>query len=318
MIGLLVRRMASTLLVLIGVSILVFLIMQLVPGDPVRTMLGQAATAERVAEVRHQLGLDRSLVVQYLDYVGGVLHGDLGQSLTLSQSVSSILFPKLGNTLILSAGSLLICLVIGIPLGMSAARHQYSMVDRGSMFVALAGASVPVYWAGLVVINIFALKLGWFPTSGMHDTRDPGGFGDVLVHLVLPSIAAAVVPTAVVARMARGSMVEALQADHVRTLRASGVPERLVIWRHTLRNILPPVVNIVGLQVGYLLGGVIFVEVVFDWPGLGGQLYTSITAGDMPMIQAGVLFIALVFVVVNLVTDIAVALLDPRTRRAAR
>jgi peptide/nickel transport system permease protein len=316
-IGFLVRRLLTTVLVLIGVSILVFLIMQLVPGDPVRTMLGQAATAERVTEVRHQLGLDRPLIVQYLDWVLGVLHGDLGQSLTLSQPVSSILFPKLGNTMILAGGSMLICLAIGVPLGMVAARRQYSVVDRGSMFVALGGASVPVYWAGLVIINIFALKLGWFPTSGMHDTRNPGGFDDVLVHLVLPSIAAAVVPTAVVARMARGSMVEALHADHVQMLRASGVPERLVIWKHTLRNILPPVVNIVGLQAGYLLGGVIFVEVVFNWPGLGGQLYTSITSGDMPMIQAGVLFIALVFVVVNLVTDIAVALLDPRTRKAA-
>jgi peptide/nickel transport system permease protein len=246
-----------------------------------------------------------------------VPRGDLGQSLTLSQPVSSILFPKLGNTMILAGGSMLICLAIGVPLGMVAARRQYSVVDRGSMFVALGGASVPVYWAGLVIINIFALKLGWFPTSGMHDTRNPGGFDDVLVHLVLPSVAAAVVPTAVVARMARGSMVEALHADHVQMLRASGVPERLVIWKHTLRNILPPVVNIVGLQAGYLLGGVIFVEVVFNWPGLGGQLYTSITSGDMPMIQAGVLFIALVFVVVNLVTDVAVALLDPRTRKAA-
>ncbi|HTF54812.1 MAG TPA: ABC transporter permease [Pseudonocardia sp.] len=317
MVGFLVRRLLSTVLVLIGVSILVFLIMQLVPGDPVRSMLGQAATAERVTEVRHQLGLDRPLIVQYLDWILGVLHGDLGQSLTLSQPVSSILFPKLGNTMILAGGSLLICLVIGVPLGMVAARRQYSVVDRGSMFVALGGASVPVYWAGLVIINIFALKLGWFPTSGMYDTRNPGGFEDVLVHLVLPSVAAAVVPTAVVARMARGSMVEALHADHVQMLRASGVPERLVIWKHTLRNILPPVVNIVGLQAGYLLGGVIFVEVVFNWPGLGGQLYTSITAGDMPMIQAGVLFIALVFVVVNLVTDVAVALLDPRTRKEA-
>ncbi|WP_200834516.1 ABC transporter permease [Amycolatopsis alkalitolerans] len=316
-IGFLLRRLIATVLVLIGVSILVFLIMQLVPGDPVRTMLGQAATAQRVAEVRHQLGLDRSLVVQYLDYVGGVLHGDLGQSLTLSQPVSSILFPKLGNTMILTAGSLVICLAIGIPLGILAGTRQYSVLDRGSMFVALAGASVPVYWAGLVIINVFALQLGWFPTSGMHDTRDPGGFGDVLTHLVLPAVAAAVVPTAVVARMARGSMVEALHGEHVRMLRASGVPERLVIWKHTLRNVLPPVVNIVGLQIGYLLGGVIFVEVVFNWPGLGGQLYTSITSGDMPMIQAGVLFIALVFVVVNLVTDIAVALLDPRTRKAA-
>jgi peptide/nickel transport system permease protein len=317
MIGFLLRRLVTTVLVLVGVSVLVFLIMQLVPGDPVRTMLGTSATGERVAEVRHQLGLDRPLVVQYSDYMAGMLHGDLGRSLTLSQPVSAVLFPKLANTMILAAGSLLICLAIGIPLGTLAGTRQYSVADRGSMFVALAGASIPVYWAALVIIDVFALQLGWLPTSGMHDTRDPGGLVDVLHHLVLPAVAAAVVPAAVVARMVRGSMVEALHADHVRMLRASGVPERLVIWRHALRNILPPVVNIVGLQIGYLLGGVIFVEVVFNWPGLGGQLHTSITAGDMPMIQAGVLFIAFVFVIVNLITDIAVALLDPRTRKAA-
>jgi peptide/nickel transport system permease protein len=316
-IGFLLRRLGWTLLILIGVSVLVFLLMQLVPGDPVRTMLGTAATGERVEEVRHQLGLDRALPIQYLDYVAGVLHGELGQSLVLSQPVSAILFPKLLNTVILSAGSLLICLLVGIPLGVIAGARQYSWFDRGSMFLSLAGASVPVYWAALVVISVFALQFGWFPTSGMYDTRDPGGFGDVLYHLVLPAVAAALVPTAVIARMARGSMVEALHGDHVRMLRASGVPERLVIWRHALRGVMPPVVNIVGLQVGYLLGGIIFVEVVFNWPGLGGQLYTSITAGDMPMIQSGVLFIALVFVLVNLITDVAVALLDPRTRKAA-
>jgi peptide/nickel transport system permease protein len=317
MIGFLLRRLGWTLVILIGVSVLVFLLMQLVPGDPVRTMLGTAATGERVEEVRHQLGLDRSLPVQYLDYVTGVLHGELGQSLVLSQPVSAILFPKLLNTVILSAGSLLICLLVGIPLGVLAGARQYSLFDRGSMFISLAGASVPVYWAALVVVSIFALQLGWFPTSGMYDTRNPGGLADVLHHLVLPAAAAAVVPTAVIARMARGTMVEALQGDHVRMLRASGVPERSVIWRHALRGIMPPVVNIVGLQVGYLLGGIIFVEVVFNWPGLGGQLYTSITAGDMPLIQSGVLFIALVFVLVNLITDVTVALLDPRTRKAA-
>jgi peptide/nickel transport system permease protein len=316
-IGFLLRRLAWTLLVLIGVSILVFLIMQLVPGDPVRTMLGTGATAERVEEVRSELGLDRPLPVQYLGFLSGVLHGELGRSLVLSQPVSSILFPKLLNTMILAAGSLVACLAVGIPLGVIAGARQYSWFDRGAMFLSLAGASVPVYWAALVVISIFALQLDWFPTSGMYDTRDPGGFGDVLYHLVLPATAAALVPTAVIARMARGSMVEALHGDHVRMLRASGVPERLVIWKHALRGVMPPVVNIVGLQVGYLLGGIIFVEVVFNWPGLGGQLYTSITAGDMPMIQAGVLFIALVFVLVNLITDIAVALLDPRTRKAA-
>jgi len=175
---------------------------------------------------------------------------------------------------------------------------------------------VPVYWAALVVVSIFALDLGWFPTSGMYDVRNPGGLGDLLLHLVLPAATAAVVPMAVIARLTRSVMVEALQQDHVRMLRANGVPERRIVWRHTLRNAMPPIVNIIGLQVGYLLGGVIFIEVVFSWPGLGGQLYTSITANDMPIIQAGVLFIALVFVVVNLVADIVVAMLDPRTREA--
>lgn len=310
----LLRRLGSMVLVLFGVSLLVFLIMQLVPGDPARAALGLSATAERVAEVRAQLGLDRPLPAQYLGYLGGLLHGDLGSSLTLSQPVSSIVFPKLGNTIILAMAALLFCIVVGVPLGILAATRQYTAFDRGSMFLSLAGASVPVYWAALVAISIFSLKLGWFPTSGMYDARNPGGVTDVLHHLVLPAITTAVVPTAVIARLTRSAMVEALQQDYMRMLRASGVPESRIVWRHALRNIAPPVVNILGLQVGYLLGGVIFSEVVFGWPGLGGQLYTSITANDMPIIQAGVLFIAIVFVLVNLLADVVVALLDPRTR----
>jgi peptide/nickel transport system permease protein len=316
MAGYLLRRAGSTVLVLLGVSLLVFLIMQLVPGDPARTLLGTSATAEAVAEVRHDLGLDRPLAEQYLNYLGGLLQGDLDNSLVMAQPVSEIVFPKLLNTIILAAGALVICLVIGVPLGVLAATRQYSLFDRAAMLLSLAGASVPVYWAALVVVGIFALDLGWFPTSGMYDVRNPGGLGDLLLHLVLPAVTAAVVPMAVIARLTRSVMVEALQQDHVRMLRANGLPERRIIWRHTLRNAMPPIVNIVGLQVGYLLGGVIFIEVVFSWPGLGGQLYTSITANDMPIIQAGVLFIALVFVVVNLVADIVVAMLDPRTREA--
>ncbi len=316
MAGYLARRAGSMILVLLGVSVLVFLIMQLVPGDPVRTMLGPTATAESIAAVRADLGLDQPLVQQYVSYLGGLLQGDLNTSLTMAQPVAEIVFPKLGNTIILAAGALVICLVIGVPLGVLAATRQYSLFDRGAMFLSLAGASVPVYWAALVVISVFALKLGWLPTSGMYDVREPGGLGDLLRHLVLPAATAAVVPTAVIARLTRSVMVEALQQDHIRMLRANGVPERQIVWKHALRNALPPIVNIVGLQVGYLLGGVIFIEVVFSWPGLGGQLYTSITSNDMPIIQAGVLFIALVFVVVNLIADIVVALLDPRTREA--
>lgn len=312
----LLRRGASTILVLLGVSLLVFLIMQLVPGDPARTLLGTSATAESLAEVRAELGLDQPLAQQYLSYLGGLLQGDLSNSLVMARPVSEIVFPKLWNTIILSAGALVICLVVGVPLGVLAATRQYSLFDRVAMLLSLTGASVPVYWAALVVVSVFALDLGWFPTSGMYDVRNPGGIGDLLRHLVLPAATAAVVPLAVIARLTRSVMVEALQQDHVRMLRANGVPERAIVWRHTLRNALPPIVNIVGLQVGYLLGGVIFIEVVFSWPGLGGQLYTSITANDMPIIQAGVLFIALVFVIVNLVADVVVALLDPRTREA--
>jgi peptide/nickel transport system permease protein len=232
--------------------------------------------------------------------------------------VRELIVPKLLNTIVLTAGTLAFCVTIGVPLGILAGKREGSAFDRIAMFVALAGASVPVYWAALVVISVFALTLGWFPTSGMHDIRQPGGVGDVLTHLVLPAAVTAVVPTAIISRLTRATIIEALQQDSVRLLRASGVPERLIIWRHAVRNILPSVVNIVGLQIGYLLGGVIFTEVVFNWPGLGSQLYVAITAHDMPVIQAGVLFIAVVFVIVNLVADLAVAMSNPRTRGATR
>jgi peptide/nickel transport system permease protein len=314
----LLRRLASTVLVLLGVTILVFLIMQLVPSDPARAILGPSARGDAVQALRHQMGLDRSLVVRYLNYLKGLVQGDLGTSLSLSIPVKTLIVPKLMNTIILSSGTLAFCVLLGIPLGILAGTRPGSMFDRIAMFLSLAGASVPVYWAALVAISIFALKLGWFPTSGIHDVRQPGGTTDLLTHLVLPAATTAVVPTAIIARLTRTTMIEALQQDSVRMLRASGVPERLIVWRHAFRNILPSVVNIIGLQVGYLLGGVIFTEVVFGWPGLGDQLYIAITASDMPVIQAGVLFIAVVFVIVNLLVDLAVAMLNPRTRGAAR
>jgi len=316
MAGYLVRRLISTIAVLLGVTILVFLIMQLVPSDPARAVLGPSANGDAIAALRHQMGLDRPLAVQYLRYLKGLVHGDLGRSLSLSVPVKELIVPKMINTIILAAGTLVICVGIGVPLGIWAGTREGSVFDRVSMSLSLAGASVPVYWAALVAIDVFALNLGWFPTSGMHDLRQPGGTSDLLNHLFGPAATTAVVPTAIIARLTRATMIEALQQDSVRMLRASGVPERLIIWRHALRNILPSVVNLTGLQVGYLLGGVIFTEVVFGWPGLGQQLYTAITASDMPVIQAGVLFIAIAFVIVNLVADLAVAALNPRTRGA--
>jgi peptide/nickel transport system permease protein len=308
-------RLFSTLLVLFGVALIVFLLLQLVPGDPAVTILGSGATAETVAALRTELGLDRSLPVQFFDYLGGLLHGDLGRSLTINAPVTDIMMPRFANTVILTGAALVLCIVIAVPLGVIAAHKQYGIFDRASMMISLAGASVPVYWFGLLLIGIFAINLGWLPTSGMYNPRFPGGGGDLLAHLLLPAIAAAMVPLAVIARMTRSVMIDILQQDYIRTLRASGLSTSSVLWRHALRNALPPIVNIVGLQVGYLLGGVVFVEVVFGWPGLGQQLYTSITQRDIPVVQAGVLFIALAFVVVNLVADAGVGLLDPRTRR---
>jgi peptide/nickel transport system permease protein len=315
MAALVMRRVVSTILVLLGVSVVVFLLVQLVPGDPARTILGAGATAESLAAVRAELGLDKPLVLQFTDYVGGLLAGDLGRSLTINAPVTDVILPRFENTIILAGAALLICVAVGVPLGMLAAKKQYSIFDRLAMFVSLTGASMPVYWLALVLIGLFGLQLGWFPTSGMYDSRNPGGLSDLLAHLVLPAVAAALVPLAVVARMTRSVTVDILSQDYIRTLRASGMSEGVILWRHGLRNALPPIVTVVGLQVGYLLGGVIFVEVVFGWPGLGQQLYTSITQRDMPVIQAGVLFIAAVFVLVNLLTDISVGVLDPRSRK---
>ncbi|MDX2357788.1 ABC transporter permease [Dietzia sp. PP-33] len=310
------KRLASTVFVLFGVVLIVFLLLQLVPGDPARTILGAGATEDAVEAVRRDLGLDQPVVMQFFSYLGGLLTGDFGRSLTINQPVLDIIVPRFQNTMVLSFAALVLCIVIGVPLGITAARKQYGIFDRVSMFVSLAGASVPVYWFGLMLIGLFALQLGWFPTSGMSNPRNPdGGPGDLLLHLVLPAIAAATVPLAVIARMTRSVMVDTMEQEYIRTLRASGISERSILWRHCFRNALPPIVTVIGLQIGYLLGGVIFVEVVFSWPGLGYQLYTSITQNDMPLVQAGVLFIALVFVLVNLVTDAAVGVLDPRTRR---
>ncbi|WP_349826836.1 ABC transporter permease [Brevibacterium litoralis] len=309
------NKILSTVLVLLGVMIVVFLLMQLVPGDPARAVLGQGATEEAIAAMREEMGLDRPLIVQFFGYLLGVLQGDFGRSYTVQQEVGLLLGPRFLNTMLLTFAALVLCLVIGVPLGVIAAYKQNSVFDKIAMFTALAGANVPVYWLGLILVGLFAITLGWLPSSGMFDPRAPGGIGDLLAHLVMPAVTAALVPLAVIARMTRSVVVDTLQEDYIRTLRASGISERAILWKHALRNALPPIVNVTGLQVGYLLGGVILVEVVFGWPGLGQQLFTSITQNDIPVVQAGILFIALAFVIVNLLSDISVNALDPRTRK---
>lgn len=309
------KRLALVIPTLIGVTFLVFLTVHMVPGDPATAMLGTSATAESVARLRTELGLDQSLFVQYRIWLGNLLQGDMGHSISMrGMPVADVVLSKYVNTLILSAGALFVCFFGGVAIGTLAGLKQYSWFDKTSMFLAQFGANVPVFWLAIVLMWIFALELGWLPPSGMYSLRDGPTFGSVLQHLILPAIATATVSLAIIARSTRSNMIDVLNSEFVRTFRAQGIPELVILAKHVMRNILSQLVNITGLQAGYLLGGAIFVEVVFNWPGLGSQLYDAIVTQDIPMIQGGVLMIAVTFVLINLVTDLAVASLNPRLR----
>jgi peptide/nickel transport system permease protein len=309
-----VKRLLAIIPILFGVSIVIFLFLQLVPGDVAATLLGPRATAESIAAIRAELGLDRPLYIQYFSWLSAVLQGDFGRSIILQVPVTQIVIPKFLNTLILVAASLVIAVGVGIPVGIVSAVRQYSALDRLGTAAAVVGAAMPTFWLALVMMYVFALKLHWFPTSGMYNLRGNGGLLDLLHHLVLPAIATSAIPLAVITRLVRSSMLEVVRADYVTALRAKGMPERNVIWRHALRNALPPIISITGLQAGFLLGGTLFTEVVFTWPGIGLQLYDAILGRDVPLVQGAMLFIAGFFVLLNLVADILVAFLNPKLR----
>jgi peptide/nickel transport system permease protein len=310
----LIKRLIGALPVLFGVSIVIFFLMHIIPGDAAVAKLGPMATETAKAELRHALGLDQPFLVQYARWLGAAVSGDFGLSIATSLPVSALVMPKFGNTVILAAASLLLSLIIGFGIGVFAAARAGSAFDRAMMSITLVFGSIPPYWLGLVLVMAFALTLRWLPTTGMYDMIDPGGLPDLLRHLVLPAIATAAAPAAIITRMVRTSMVEILAQDYVRVARAKGIPRRVILWRHVLRNALPPIATITGLQLGYLLGGALFTEVVFAWPGLGYQLNSSIVARDVPVVQAAVLLIALIFVLVNLVVDMFNAVIDPRIR----
>jgi len=309
-----IKRLIGALPVLFGVSVVIFFLMHMIPGDITAALLGPMATETAKEQLRHALGLDQPLLVQYVKWLGTVLSGDFGKSIATSLPVSHLVLPKFGNTVILAAASLVLSLAIGFGVGVFAAAHAGSTFDRATMSITLVFGSIPPYWLGLVLVMIFALSLRWLPTTGMYDIIDPGGFRDLLRHLVLPAVATAAAPAAIITRMVRTSMVEILAQDYVRVARAKGIPRRVILWRHVLRNALPPIATITGLQLGYLLGGALFTEVVFAWPGLGYQLDSSIVARDVPVVQAAVMLIALIFVLVNLAVDMLNAVIDPRIR----
>jgi len=306
------RRLLLALPVLFGVSLLVFAVLHLAPGDPAAIMLGAQATREDVERLRRDLGLDRPLPVQYARWMGHVLRGDLGRSIPLGREVLPEVLLRFRATLILTLGALVIAVAVGVPAGILSATRQYTWLDKLGMGVAVTGVSLPVFWTGIMLIIVFALTLRWFPSAGMVSPYGSGGLADLLWHLVLPAVTLGTASAAALARLTRSSVLEIVRQDYVRSARAKGLGERLVILRHVLKNAINPIITVLGLQVGYLLGGAILTETVFSWPGLGSMMVRAIQARDYPLVQGGVLLIATTFVIVNLAVDLLYAVFDPR------
>jgi peptide/nickel transport system permease protein len=302
--GYLLKRLLLAFPVLFGVSLVVFTMIRLIPGDPAQVMAGQAATEEVVREIRESLGLDRPVVVQYALFLGNAARGNLGHSLFNRAPVIEELAQRFPRTVRLALASMVVASLIGVPAGIISATRHLSWLDSLVMVLALAGVSMPVFWLGLNLILIFAVRLQWLPAIG-HETWS---------HLILPAVTLGTASAAIIARMTRSAMLEVLRQDYVRTARAKGVAEPTVVQHHALRNALIPVVTVVGLQLGTLLSGAVLTETVFAWPGVGRLLVDAVLARDYPVIQGAVLLIATAFVALNVLVDMVYAALDPRIR----
>jgi peptide/nickel transport system permease protein len=308
----LIRRLLWMIMVVFGVSIIVFSLIHITPGDPAQIMLGPSAAIEDVEALRHQLGLDRPVMLQYGLWASRVLQGDLGESIVLRRPVIDELTSRFLNTALLAGAAILISFTIGIATGVLSAVRRGSALDRLVMLLATFGLSLPSFWFGLMLIILFSVRLGWLPGTGMTSAVGGGDALDIAKHLVLPALTLSVVPLAVIARYTRSAMLEVLGQDYVRTARAKGLNERSVTWQHVFRNTLVALVTMLGLQIGFLLAGAVYVENVFSWPGIGQMLVDAILKRDFPLVQGGVLLVAIVYVLVNLVTDLLYAALDPR------
>jgi peptide/nickel transport system permease protein len=302
--------------VFLVISVLVFLIAHAAPGDPVSNALQGQVSQQSINEIRASYGLDRPLLVQYGSWLGHLFQGDWGTSITLKVPVFKVLAPAFANTLLLAAAAVLICVLFGVLVGVYGGLNRDSWGDRLTLLLIQLGHNLPVFWLGLALIWLFAIKLHWLPVSGMYDLRGDGGVLDVAQHLLLPAFSAAIISMLILARLVRATVIDIMNADYIRTCRSQGFSRSRIITRHVGRNLLAPVINMTGLQIGYLLSGVIFVEKVFAWPGIGTQLYNAAAGQDYPMIQTGVMLITACFVAINLLTDIALVALDPRARAA--
>jgi len=302
MLAFIVRRLMLSIPTLIGVMIVVFLLLYVAPGDPVQDMVGERADAETIARLRKDLHLDEPVAKQFLLYAGGVLKGDLGNSYITQRPIIRDIKERFPKTLLLAGSAMLLASVLGITIGVLSARNPGGWFDRLGLGFAYLGISFPVYWVGLILILIFAVTLKWLP---------PSGYGGIK-YLILPALALGSRSIAFLARVTRSSMLEVLGGDFVRTARAKGLRERMVVGRHALRNALIPIITVLGLDFGYYLTGSILTETIFSWPGIGRYVVNAIARRDLPAINGSVLFLSVVFVLVNLITDLAYAKADPR------
>jgi peptide/nickel transport system permease protein len=324
------RRLTLLIPVLIGMSLITFSIIHLIPGNPAQTILGEQATEASIKELEENLGLNKPYLVQYGLYVKGLLTGDLGTSLRTKKPILNEMGPFLAATIELTIFSMVFAIIVGVNAGIISAWKQNSWFDYTSMLIALIGVSMPIFWLALMEQWIFAQELRWLPAFGRQNVRDPievithlytidtliaGRFDQLWVaikHLILPGIALGTIPMAIIARMTRSSMLEVLRADYIRTAKAKGSHQFFVIYKHGLKNALIPVLTVVGLQTGTLLGGAIITETIFSWPGMGRYIFEAIGNRDYPVIQSGILVVATIFVLVNLIVDLLYAYVDPR------
>lgn len=341
MLSFIFRRLGLLIPTFFGITLLTFGLIRMIPGDPVEVMVGERTLDPQMhADAMHRLGLDKPLYAQYVDYIGNLLHGNLGESLVTKTSVWAefkTLFPA---TLELAMAAMAFAVVFGLLAGVIAAIKRGSIFDHGVMGISLTGFSMPIFWWGLILIMFFSVKLGWTPVSGRLDlafditprtgfmlidtwlaeAADPsanaGAFKDALMHLILPAIVLGTIPLAVIARMTRSSMLEVLREDYVRTARAKGLSPARVIFVHTLRNALIPVLTVIGLQVGTLMGGAVLTETIFSWPGIGKWLIDAISRRDYPVVQNGILIVATLVIITNFIVDILYGVANPRIRHA--
>lgn len=310
MLRFILKRILQIIPTLFVVVFIVFVITRIIPGDPAAVMLGPQATVEAINELREELGLNDSIIKQFGYYLKDILKGDLGKSYYYNESVMKLIAEHFPNTLILALTSIIIGLIVGIPVGVISATKQYSAFDYISMVIALIGISMPIFWLGMMLVLLFSVNLRWLPSVGMGY----GGFVDAVKHLILPSICLATGPTAVFARFTRSSMLDIIKEDYVKTARAKGLKENIVVWKHAFKNALPPIITIVGMRFSAALSGAVLTETIFSWPGLGKLIVDSIQNRDYTLVQGSVIYLAFIYMFVNLIVDIGYGLLNPKVK----